>query len=437
MYNLWMPRFYTKWMRDFQDQQNEAGVVSMVTPRACIEEDLVWSAAFILIPWWQYVQYGDRRILEENYPAMKRYLEYLEATGTREIADPPCGRPAKSLLPSVPVEARFPTDSEKGYLQKSQWGDHLSTTGSGMRSGTPLSIGAAFYYQDAVVMSEIARTIGRRDDAASFASLSEKIKEAFNRRFFHPQGQFYDGGIQSTQIWPLAFGLVAEEDQSSVFDSLCGLIGSASGHLTTGYIATKFALEVLAANGRNDLVWQLANRSDYPSWGYMLRKGRSTVTEYWDGESGSWNHVALGAALDQWLYSALAGIRADPGQPGFEHVIIEPYYPDDLQWVRASVETMRGTVGSSWRRDGDSVRLDVRIPANCHATIGIPANVEQIRESGIPVSGSKEVRLIGKKEEASVFATGSGSYVFHFIPSGKHKVGSFESALSEAAIAIG
>lgn len=415
MYNLWMPRVYTKWIRDYQDQQDDSGLVGMITPRAGIEEDLIWSCAFFLIPFWQYIRYGDRQILEENYSAFKRYMDYLAASACKEIPESWLTTAHDRLLcPATPLESRL-NPKEKGYLQLSQWGDHLATTeGYKMRTDYPLSIATAFYFLDAVTMADIAETLGHKSDVKYYRQLAEKIKDAFNQNFFDAPCNFYDGGTQSAQVWPLAFGLVPAEQYRPVADYLYDQIAKKQRRLTTGYIATQFAIDLLSRMGQSDLVWRLANATDYPSWGYMLRHGQTTTTETWDGENGSMNHVALGAALDQWLYSTLAGIRADPQQPGFEHVIIAPYFPSDLQWARASIHTMRGTLVSSWRQNNEDIDLTIAIPANCSAEIHLPAKSTRVLESGKPVAKAKGIKLRQATEQSSIVETGSGVYRFRF-----------------------
>jgi alpha-L-rhamnosidase len=425
LYNLRMPRLYTKWIADFHDQQGADGMVGMIAPQPGPEEDLVWSAAYLLIPWWQYLHYGDRRLLEDSYVPFQRYLGYLEATGRKQIATSPLGQAEKTQRWYSSIESRFPAAEDRGFLQKAQWGDHLSTAeGSHGRSDLPLSIATAFYFLDVSIMARIAETLGRKDDVIRYRDLAGKIKEAFNARFFDPNVGFYDNGAQSAQAWPLAFGLVPEEHRKKVSDYLHYSVKTVQRRLTTGYIATKYAIDALTAAGHESLVWQLANATDYPSWGFMLRHNRTTTTETWDGDGGSLNHVALGAAIDEWFYSTLAGIRPDEAQPGFERIIIKPYLPADLQWVRATLKTLRGTVLSAWRQDGASAWLRLAVPANSTATVHIPAAVlEKITESGGPATEAKGVKLLRSENGETVFEVGSGLYLFVFPAPGPGRTG--------------
>jgi len=424
MYNLWMPRVYTKWIQDFQDQQTPEGVVGMIIPRAGIEEDLVWSAAFLLIPLWQYGHYGDRRILEENYPRLQHYLQYLEATGRHQIVQSPVGLGHQGMLPHTPIAARFSTPENQGYLQTSQWGDHLSTAeGFYLRSDLPLSIATAFYFLDASILADIAKILGKPEDAARYRELAGKIKDAFNTRFYEPPLGFYDHGVQSAQAWALCFGLVTEENRKKVADYLCENVALTLRRLTTGYIGTKYAIEALTATGHTDLVWKLAHTTDYPSWGYMLHKGQTTTTERWDGEEGSLNHVALGAAIDEWFYDTLAGIKPDPENPGFANIIFKPYLPHDLTWARASIQTERGLIVSSWRQDDTAAWLRIVVPANSTATVHIPvASPEMVTESGVSAVTAEGVTFLRAEYGETVWKTGSGIYFFEFPVTGSAKI---------------
>ena len=415
MYNLWMPRVYAKWIADFCDQQDERGMVGMIAPQAGSEEDLVWSAAFVLIPWWQYVHYGDHRILADSYPSLQRYITYLEATGLKEVATAPSDQVIQALMWRCGRDARLPAEEDRGCLQISQWGDHVATAeGHLTRANLPLSMATAFFYLDASTMARIAGVLGREDDARQYLALASRIREAFNERFFDPGLGYYDTGIQSAQAWPLAFGLVPEDHRQRVAGYFTSSLSLRQRRLTTGYTSTRFAIQALALGGRDDIIWQLATATTYPSWGYMLRGSRTTTTETWHG-GGSLNHAALGAAIDEWFYWGLAGIRPDESAPGFERIVLKPYMPPDLPWARASLRTVRGTIVSDWRKDGDTTCLIVTVPANSTATVHIPAgSPEQVTESGVAGAEAPGVTLLQSQRGETLFEVGSGVYRFTF-----------------------
>jgi len=416
LYNLWMPQVYAKWIGDFRDQQDELGMVGMIAPQAGSEEDLVWSAAFVLMPWWTYLHCGDLRLLEENYPALQRYMAFLRRVGVRTISTQTSTAVIDSLLWRCGKDARFPAESERGHLQISQWGDHLSTAeGFVARTNLPLSVATAFYYLDVMVMSRIADALGKPSDAAEYRQLAGAIQSAYHERFFDPHVGYYDSGVQSAQAWPLAFGMVPEEHQGRVAAYFTRCVGEVQRHLTTGYVGTKFAIEALSMLGRDDLVWQLATATGYPSWGYMLRNNRTTSCERWDGDGGSLNHAPLGAAIDEWFYWGLAGIRADEGGPGFEHIVFKPYIPKTLPWARATLQTIRGEIVSDWRHDGRQVTWVITVPANCKATIHVPADDPgKVMENGQPLAHADGVAFLGVENGRCRFSIGSGAYQMAF-----------------------
>ena len=280
-------------------------------------------------------------------------------------------------------------------------------------SAGPLSIATAFYYLDVSVMTRVAAVLGRGDDEARFSRLAARIKQAFNERFYDPVCGYYDGGIQSAQAWPLVFGLVPDNEVDKVTGFLVGLVGDRQRRLTTGYTSTKFAIQALSRAGRNDIVWQRAIATDYPSWGYMLRRHRTTSCERWDGERGSFNHAPLGAAIDEWFYADLAGIRPDINAPGYERIVFKPYIPPGLTWARASLQTMRGRVATGWEQHDGQVRLEITVPANSRGVVHIPCG-NAITEGGRPAAEADGITEIGTAETETIFEIGSGEYSFVF-----------------------
>ena len=416
-YNLDTPRFWSKWIADFHDQQDEeSGLVGFINPLPGWGEDLVWSAAFILIPWWHYIHYGDRRILETSYPYMKKYLDYLKRTGKRMLPDLADGKPEGLLFPQCELKARYPAPEDHGYLQHSWFADHLATHegGSGMGRDQPRSMATAFYHYDAVILARIADTLGHADDARDFRALAEKIKAAFNDRFFDAFGGYYDVGCQSVQALAIAFGLVPETRRGRLIGYLNSSVGFRQRRITSGYAGTKWVVDAIANSGRNDIVWNRAVATDYPGWGYMLHDNKTTICENWHG-SGSQCHTTLGAAIDEWFYWGLAGIRPDEAAPGFERIIFKPYLPKDLPWAKASLKTSRGEIVSDWRHDGRTATLIITVPANSTAHVHIPVDEPtRVSEGGVPVAEAEGVTRVCAENGETVVEVGAGTYSFEF-----------------------
>ena len=425
-YNLDSARFWTKWIADYYDQQDEEhGAVGYITPLSGWGEDLVWSAAFILIPWWHYQHYGDRRILEDSYPYMKKYLTYLERTGKKNLPDLTGRNPSELLFPQCDWDERYPAKEDHGYMQHSWFADHLASNegSSGLGKDQPHSMATAFYHMDAIVMAQIADTLGKKDDAIEYRELGVKIKKAFNDEFFDAYGSFYDVGCQSAQALALCFNLVPEDQRGSVQSYLNSGVHYRQRRITSGYAGTKWVINSIANSGRNDIIWERAIATDYPSWGYMLADNKTdkiqadvktTICENWMG-SASQCHTTLGAAIDEWFYWGLAGIRPDNSGPGYEKIIIKPYLPKDLPWAKATYKTARGTIVSDWKQENGKATLRVVIPANSSATVTIPTeDITTITESGISVDGAEELTYLNSENGESHFTVGAGEYNFSF-----------------------
>ncbi len=235
------------------------------------------------------------------------------------------------------------------------------------------------YYHDVLTLSNIARILGKSADAEKYAALSQSIKAAFNEEFleedyYGPSAKIVDallrpgdgseGGkkafrrrmfcTQTSNILPLYMDMVPQSKREAVLQSLCENIEITHGyHLSTGIVGTRYLLDTLTKYGRADLAYRLVTQTTYPSWGYMIWEGATTLWERWEymagGGMNSHNHIMFGS-VDAWFYKALAGINADSSAPGFEKIIIRPQVPGDLSYVSASVNTVRGLVSSSWRK---------------------------------------------------------------------------------------
>jgi alpha-L-rhamnosidase len=423
-YNLDVAQFWTKWIADFYDQQDEEhGAVGYITPLPGWGEDLVWSAAFVLIPWWHYVHYGDRRILEASYPYLKKYIAYLERTGKKELPDLAGRQPNELLFPQCGWGERFPAPEDHGYLQHSWFADHLATNegASGMGKDQPRSMATAFYHGDAMAMVRIAETLGHDEDAAMYRELGAKIKTAYNDAFFDAYGAYYDVGCQSAQAIALCFDLVPEAQRGRVQSYLNSSVNFRQRRITSGYAGTKWVIDAISKSGRNDIIWERAIATDYPSWGYMLAANKedkiqadvkTTITENWLG-TASRCHTTLGAAIDEWFYWGLAGIRPDESAPGYERIVLKPYLPADLPWVKASLKTARGTIVSEWEQADGTATLKFVVPANCTATVHLPAeDAGMVCEGGVPVAEAEGVVLLRVEGGECVFEVGSGVFCF-------------------------
>lgn len=383
--------FYSKWVTDIADSQKPTGSIPDVAPAfwTIYSNNMTWPSTFVLAPGMLYDQYGDVRVIERNYPAMKKWLEYMRTTYgkdgiiTKDTYGDWCVPPESPEL----IHSKDPARKTDGSL--------LST---------------AYYIQMLKMMSRYATMIGRKQDVAEYEALGNQMRAAFEKKFFHADKMQYDNGTQTSSIIPLAFDIVAPENRKAVFDHLVRKIETESNyHVGVGLVGAQWLMRTLCENGRADLAYTIATQTTYPGWGYMIEKGATTVWELWNGDTAdpamnSGNHVMQIGDLNVWLYEYLAGISADPGKPGFKHAIIRPYPVPGLQFVKASHKSLYGTIASEWKRDGAAVTLNVTVPPNTTATVYMPAAAQPSTPDG-----AKFLRMEGGR---AVFDIASGSYSF-------------------------
>jgi alpha-L-rhamnosidase len=403
--NFDMTAFYTNFLRDMRDVQGADGTLMDTVPfggYGARPADPAWGTAFPLITWYVYQQTGDRRIVEENYDGLKKYEEFLHG--------------------------RAPDN----FLSYSLYGDWVAT------EKTPgAEVSDFYYYYDTLVLSKMAAALGNSADAETYAQRAVLIKDAFNKEFFDPKTANYTTGTQTANDLPLFLEMVPKEYRGKVAGNLINnILYEHDTHLTTGLAGLRYLFPVLTQVDQSSLAYDLATQTTFPSWGYMLVNGATTVWELWQNKVGphmnSQNHHMMGS-IDAWFYEGLGGINVDPEQPGYRHFRIEPQVTRDLTSVSASVGTVRGEVTSSWTHEPGVITLQVDVPVNSTATVAIPEEDQMtdvtvhegdrtVWEKGHFVEGTPGVTS-GKPADARVmsgafqdrrvrFEVGSGHYVF-------------------------
>jgi alpha-L-rhamnosidase len=267
-------------------------------------------------------------------------------------------------------------------------------------------------------MARSARILGKTADAEQFESLAGKIKVAFNQRYYHSEPGYYDNGTQTSCVLPLAFGMVPEEFKAKVFAQLVRSITVENGnHLRTGLIGGHYLMRVLSDNGRPDLAYTIATQTTYPSWGYMISKGATTVWELWNGDTAdagmnARNIVMLIGDLNIWLHEYLGGIR--PGEPGFKKIIIKPEPVGDLTMAKENYDSIHGRISTEWHKSAGQFDLRVTIPANTTAMVYLPAKaILSVTEDGKALDKTTGVESAKMEGDHAVVEVGSGSY--HFV----------------------
>ncbi len=399
MMNFDMAAFYTNFVRDIRDAQKPDGEIPDTVPHKYGQypADPAWGTAYPLICWYMWQQYGDKRILQENYDGLKKYEEFLR------------------------------TRAKDNVLRYSYYGDWIA-----IKHTPGALVSDSYFYYDTRILSDVAKILGNTGDAETYAALAGQIKDAFNKAFFNAETGEYANGTQTAQAMPLFLDLVPEKERGGVMGKLYNnIVYEHNTHLTTGFIGIKYLLPVLTRDGHNDVAYELATQTTYPSWGYMISKGATTLWELWQNKIGpsmnSHDHIMLGS-IGSWFYRALGGIHLGPDGEGYRHILVEPRLVEDLHWASASIETVRGKVSCSWKHRTGAISMEVTIPGNSDAKIVVPEEEDMttvtvregdhvVWENGRFVPGDPGISGATSRDHAIEFSAGSGYY--HFLLTGE------------------
>ncbi len=385
LYNFDAASAYTKWLNDLKDEQRPTGELAAIIPTSGWGYQWgngpAWDSAYVLIPWYLYQYRGDARILAEHYDQLKLYVDYLTSRAKNHIVAIGLGdwAPAKTTTP-----------------------EKVTSTG--------------YYYRDALIVSRAAALLGKTEDAKKYGGLASAIRDAFNKEFYDSKTGLYAGGTQTAMSCALYHGLVPPQERGKVLGKLVESIQAKDGHLDAGILGTKYLIDSLTANDRADVVYGMATKTDYPSWGRWLEEGATTLWEQWDGNA-SRNHIMFGH-ISAWFYQTLAGINPDPEMVGFKHIIIRPQLLGDVKWARAEHESMYGTIKSAWEiRDG-KFSLKIAVPVNTSATVYVPCDKQNaIAEGPGSTYRADHARFLRLEDRYAVFEVESGTYEFVSQPS--------------------
>lgn len=343
-YNYDARNFFRKWLRDMKADQLESGEVPAIIPAIrVIGSGAGWGDVITICPWQMYLTYGDREILREMFPAMKKWVDFI--TGDTTTAGLWTGR--------------------------WQWGDwlELSAPYGEMKGQTRDDLVASAYYAySTAILCKAGRVIG--EDVAAYEDLYNTIVNTYRETF---RDTFE---TQTEHILTLYFGLT--DRPQDVAASLVDRIAKDGNKIQTGFLGTPYILHVLSQYGYADLAYELLLREEYPSWLYPVTKGATTIWEHWDGimpdgriwpdNMNSYNHYAYGSVAD-WMYGVAAGIHPVEDAPGFERILFTPTPTHRLSEFAASIKTACGTVSSRWWHEGDRVRYEIVTPSPATAVI--------------------------------------------------------------------
>ncbi|WP_167619322.1 alpha-L-rhamnosidase [Maribellus sediminis] len=373
---------YEKWLADHRDEQQPNGVLPSIIPTDGWGYEWGngpdWTSTIALIPWNIYLFYGDASLLEACYENIKRYVDHIT-----EIS--PSGTTTWGLGDWVPVKSKSPVE--------------LTST--------------CYYYADALILSKAAKLFNKAADAEKYATLAQTIKKAFNEKFFHAETGIYASGTQTELSTPLYWGLVPEQEKERVAANLAKRVEADNFHLDVGLLGQKAILNALSENGYAEEAYKVAAQETYPSWGWWMVNGATTLLENWDIDAQndiSMNHIMFGE-IGAWLYKGLGGIYPDQNKPGFKNVQLKPSFISTLDGVEVSHQSPFGEIKSAWKHERKSVLYSVTIPANSTADFYIPAGYK-IKKANDTISGNK-IELIA--DENGKCKLQAGSYLIELL----------------------
>ncbi len=360
--------FFRKWLKDVAFDQTEEGGVPHIVPNSLqfhhISDWLLgqgthsaaaWADVAVINPWTMYLTYGDKRILQEQFDSMKKWIDFMRAHAVDFI-----------------------------WNYKLQFGDWvaLDAQEGSYFGATPndLTCTAYFAYSTSLFV-KICRILGREELAAEYDHLHAQIVDKFRRTFLDEKGMM-TVQTQTAHIVGLYFGLIPEEGRQGTVEGLKRLLAKENGHLVTGFVGTPYFCHALSQNGAKDDAYDLLLKEDFPSWLYQVKTGATTVWEHWDGlkpdgtmwspDMNSFNHYAYGA-IGEWLYRVVAGLEIDESAPGYKHAVIAPQTGGGLTRVDASYDSLYGPVAVTWTKENAAVTLTVNVPVNTSASIQLEA----------------------------------------------------------------
>jgi alpha-L-rhamnosidase len=396
IYNFDFSRFYPKFLDDVHDTQDKKGTITCVAPFlfGARPADPV-SASYLLLAQKCYEFYGNKRIISDHFEGMKAWVDYLYSRTSNGIVD---------------------------YSYYGDWcppRDFLmDPNGSGVSRDTPGQLMSTGYlYYCALLLADMAEVIGREKDAIHYKQLSQEIYTAFNREYWNEEAGGYASNNQASNSFALYLGLADENKAPRVLSNLVNDVKKRDYHLTTGNLCTKYLLEVLTENGYAEVAYKIATQTTYPSWGFMLANGATTLWERWEYLTGdamnSHNHPMMGS-VGSWFYKYVLGIVPNFSYPGFEQFTIKPYLMKDLTFAEGELDTVKGTIQVSYRKQGNRFVLDVTVPANSTALLYIPArNAKSVTENGKNISSINEISFMKEENGYVVLKVGSGDYQFN------------------------
>ena len=369
LYNYDLTAYAPQIMQNMADAQHSNGAMPTTAPEYVIfegpgmdafAESPEWGGSLVIFPFMYYETYGDDSLIKKYYPNMRRYVDYLK------------------------------TRADKGILSfgLGDWYD-CGDFRAGFSRNTPVPLVAtAHYYMTVMYLVQAAKMVGNDFDIRYYTSLAQDIMVAFNKCFLHKDTAQYGTGSQCSNALPLFLQMTQDADKQGnyrpdadlnekVFANLIKDVEAHGNRLTTGDVGNRYLIQTLARNGEHELIYKMFNHEEAPGYGFQLKFGATTLTEQWDPRQGSsWNHFMMGQ-IDEWFFNSLVGIRpSTTPKQGYQKFIIAPQPVGDLKYVKASYETLYGTINVDWTCENGTFTLNVSVPVNTTAVVYLPGGKE-------------------------------------------------------------
>ena len=375
LYNFDGITVYEKWLADHRDEQQPNGVLPDIIPTGGwgygTANGLDWTSTIAIIPWEIYRFYGDSKLLADSYDHIRRYVDYVDRIS-------PQGLTSWGRGDWVPVKSH----------------SNLELTSS------------VYFFVDATILARAAKLFGKEADHLHYSALAKKIRNAINGKFLNRETGIYANGTQTELSVPLQWKVVPEDMKARVAANLAAKVEEAGFHLDVGVLGAKALLNALSENGYPHVAYKVAVQDTYPSWGWWIMNGATTLLENWNLDAArdiSDNHMMFGE-IGAWFFKGLGGIYPDTEKPGFKHIILHPHFEKDLEHFSAEYKSPYGLIKSNWKWENDRIIYEVVVPANSSATLYLPENTE---------IDPKEKRKVKKdKRENNIVELSAGFYTF-------------------------
>lgn len=381
-FNMGVDGFLGKFANDLTDAQEPNGAFTDVAPQVCCGAGTAgWGDAGVVIPWTLWQRYGDLGVVRDHYDAMTRWISYLKSTSGAD------------LIRNQPT-----------------YGDWLNVN-DGTSQGV---VSTAYFAYSTELVAQMAAAIGKQADATSYQQLFQQIKDAFDAKFVSADGHV-GSDSQTSYVLALSMNLLPDNLVQPAADRLVQKIADRDWHLSVGFLGVEKLLPVLTETGHLDVAYKLINQTTFPSWGYMIGKGATTVWERWDGikpdgsfndpSMNSFNHAGLGSVGD-WMYRTIGGIQPDPQHPGYKQFEVRPQPGGGLTYANESYDSPYGQIRSDWAYADGNLVVNTTVPVNTTALVYVPA------ASSGDVTAPPDARFVRMDGGAAVYAVGSGRYTF-------------------------